>query len=183
MARDREDRFQSAREMAAAIAGLGALGARSSEPPLSSLPASRVSFEPASERAPGSLRFTTSGIDAPPSLFRPTLAGPRSGALRALPGGGDRSDEALAESSTFSSGAPAASAVPRSRTMPRASAPRAVSTLIDEGFDALRVGDHGGAERFWRAALELDPRNRLLLLNLQKLAALGGKSPAVAQRT
>ena len=57
--------------------------------------------------------------------------------------------------------------------MPRASAPRAVSTLIDEGFDALRAGDHEGAERCWRAALELDPDNRLLQLNLQKLAALG----------
>jgi predicted TPR repeat methyltransferase len=66
--------------------------------------------------------------------------------------------------------------------MPRATAPRAVSTLIDEGFDALRAFDREGAERCWRAALELDPDNRLLQLNLQKLAALSGKSVLVGER-
>ena len=59
--------------------------------------------------------------------------------------------------------------------MPRAAASRAVSTLIDEGFDALRVGDREGAGRCWRAALGLDPDNRLLQLNLHRLEALGAK--------
>ena len=182
LARDREDRFQSAREMAAAITGLSSVVARASDPPLSSpSPASRVSFEPGSERAPASFRYTTSAPSSSPGLFR--LAGAGPGGLRALPGGG-RCDETLAEGSTYSSSSSSPAPTPprRSGTMPRATAPRAISTLIDEGFDALRVGDHEGADRFWRAALELDPDNRLLLLNLQKLAALGAKSLDVAER-
>ena len=174
LARDREDRFQSAREMAAAITSLCAGAGRASDPPLSSPPDSRISFEPASEPAPASLRFTTSSGAAAPILFRPAAAGARSGGLRALPGGA-RGEDTLAEGSTYSSASHAPTPARRSGTMPRAAAPRAVSTLIDEGFDALRAGDHEGAERFWRAALELDPDNRLLRLNLQKLAALGGK--------
>jgi serine/threonine-protein kinase len=182
LARDREERFQSAREMAAAINGLCAVAGRVSDAPISPPPASRISFEPASEPAPASLRFTTSSGAAAPILFRPAAAGARSGGLRALPGGGGRGDETLAEGSTCGSSAAAPTPTRRSGTMPRATAPRAVSTLIDEGFDALRVGDHEGAERFWRAALELDPDNRLLVLNLQKLAALGGKGVGVAER-
>jgi eukaryotic-like serine/threonine-protein kinase len=179
LARDREDRFQSAREMSTAIAGLSAQLDRVSEPPLSTpSPSSRVSFEPSSEPAPASFRVSTTGQSLSPSLYRAGLPGPRPGALRALPGGGGRCEETLSEGSAVSSPGHAR----RSGTMPRASAPRAVSTLIDEGFDALRAGDHEGAERFWRAALELDPDNRLLVLNLQKLAALGGKSLGVGER-
>jgi serine/threonine-protein kinase len=172
LARDREDRFQSAREMATAIAALVAPLDRASEPPMSApTPSSRVSFEPASERAPPSLRFSSSGDAAPSTRYRAGPASARPIALRALPGGGGRCDETLAEGSSISSPAPGLAR--RSGTMPRAAAPRAVSTLIDEGFDALRAGDHDGAARFWRAALELDPENRLVVLNLQKLAALG----------
>ncbi len=180
LARDREERFQSAREMATAIASLTAQVDRVSEPPLSSPPSSRVSFEPVSDRAPPSLRFSTSGQPAPSSLYRAGVASARSTELRALPGGGGRCDETLAEGSAVSSPAPGLAR--RSGTMPRAAAPRAVSTLIDEGFDALRAGDRDGAARFWRAALELDPENRLVVLNLQKLAALGDKSLGVGER-
>ena len=176
LARDREERFQSAREMATAIASLTAQLDRVSGPPASS----RVSFEPASDRAPPSLRFSTGGQPAPSSLYRAGPAGARAGSLRALPGGGGRCDETLAEGSAVSSPAPGLAR--RSGTMPRATAPRAVSTLIDEGFDALRAGDREGAARFWRAALDLDPDNRLVLLNLQKLAALGDKSLGVGER-
>ena len=184
LARDREDRFQSAREMATAISAVSAIVSRVSEPPFSSPPSSRVSFEPLEGSAPASFRFTTSGpASSPsPSLFRPAPGSARPGALRALPGGGGRCDETLAEGSTFAPSSRGSSPPRRSGTMPRASAPRAVSTLIDEGFDALRVGDREAAERFWRAALKLDPDNRLLLLNLQKLAALGGKGLGVAER-
>ncbi len=181
LARDREDRFQSAREMAAAVTRLDTVLPRASDPPLSTPPpAPRVSFEPASEPAPASLRFTTSAASSSPSLFRPATVGARPASLRALPGGGGRADDTFAQGSTCSSRSPAPSPPRRSGTMPRATAPRAVSTLIDEGFDALRVGDREGAARFWRAALELDPHNRMLLLNLQKLAALGGKRLGVA---
>ena len=182
--RDRERRFQSAREMAAAIASLTArLGL--TPPPLSSRPLSvRLAFEPASERAPGSLRFSTRrpssgpGSEAPPSLYRPELPEARApqpssrpaAALRALPGGAGRGEDTSSQGSALSLATPGRPR--RSGTMPRAAAPRAVSTLIDEGFDALRAGDHQGAERCWRTALELDPDNRLLQLNLQKLAAL-----------
>ena len=179
LARDREDRFQSAREMAKAVAGLTAQADRAAAPPISSsTPSSRVSFEPASDRAPASFRISSTGPALPSSLYQASLADARPGALRALPGGRARSEETLSEGSAVSSPGPAR----RSGTMPRATAPRAVSTLIDEGFDALRAGDHEGAERFWRAALELDPDNRLLVLNLQKLAALGCKSVGVGER-
>jgi len=180
LARDREDRFQSAREMAAAIVGLTARLGLGVEVPLSSrCPAPRATFESGSDRAPASYRFPVSKTpSAPPSLYRaePSAArGPlssaRPGALRALPGGG-RGDEALLERSPP---LPSPGHVHRSGTMPRASAPRAVSTLIDEGFDALRAGDREGAARCWRAALGLDPDNRLLQLNLQKLEVLSAK--------
>ena len=181
LARDRDERFQSAREIATAIAGLTAPLDRVSEPPMSApAPSSRVSFEPASDRGPPSLRFSTRGPSAPSSRYGSASSSVRAGALRALPGGGGRCDETLAEGSAISSPAPGHAR--RSGTMPRAAAPRAVSTLIDEGFDALRAGDHEGAARFWRAALELDPDNRLIVLNLQKLAALGGKSLGAGER-
>ncbi len=185
LARDREHRFQSAREMAAAIAALTARLGLTPESTRSSRPSdARGAFDPASERAPGSLRFSTSrpssgpGSEAPPSLYRPELPevraplpSSRPAALRALPGGGGHGEDTSSQGSALSLAAPGRPR--RSGTMPRAAAPRAVSTLIDEGFDALRAGDHEGAARCWRAALELDPDNRLLQLNLQKLAALG----------
>ena len=49
----------------------------------------------------------------------------------------------------------------------------AVGSLIDEGFAALRHGRRDGARRAWRAALELDPSNRTLLVNLRRLEAMG----------
>jgi serine/threonine-protein kinase len=177
LARDREDRFQSAREMGAAIAAITARLSLLPEPPSSS----RISFEPGSGSSPDSRRFSTDrSSPPPPSLYRPVFPGADPAPLRALPGGGARSDETFAEGSPRSSRAPGP--VRRSGTMPRATAPRAVSTLIDEGFDALRAFDREGAERCWRAALELDPDNRLLQLNLQKLAALSGKSVLVGER-
>jgi eukaryotic-like serine/threonine-protein kinase len=198
LARDREHRFQSAREMAAAIASLTARLGLALEPPLSSHPhplplQTRVAFEPASELAPGSLRFPPSrpasgpGSEAPPSLYRPELPDVRApqpssrpaASLRALPGGAGRGEDTSSQGSALSLATPGRPR--RSGTMPRAAAPRAVATLIDEGFDALRAGDHQGAERCWRTALELDPENRLLQLNLQKLAALGAHRLAGAR--
>jgi serine/threonine protein kinase len=54
-------------------------------------------------------------------------------------------------------------------------APRApaVSSLADQGFDALRRGDAEGARRAWQKALTLDPSNRPLALNLRRLASMG----------
>jgi eukaryotic-like serine/threonine-protein kinase len=48
---------------------------------------------------------------------------------------------------------------------------RAASELIDQGFAAIRAGDREAAQRFWEAALRLDPANRGLELNLRKLVA------------
>jgi hypothetical protein len=45
----------------------------------------------------------------------------------------------------------------------------AVSTLVDEGFAALRRGEIETARRVWIQALALDPSNRTLALNLRKL--------------
>jgi eukaryotic-like serine/threonine-protein kinase len=49
----------------------------------------------------------------------------------------------------------------------------AVTHLADEGFDALRRGDTDGARQAWQKALNLDPSNRPLALNLRRLDALG----------
>ena len=178
LARDREERFQSAREMAAAITALTARLGLGSEAPLSSRSSEpRVAFESSPDRAPASYRFPMSKALAPaPSLYRseppPASRGPLSsagpGALRALTGSVGRGDEAPLS-------LPSPGRAHRSGMMPRAAASRAVSTLIDEGFDALRVGDREGAGRCWRAALGLDPDNRLLQLNLHRLEALGAK--------
>ncbi len=83
--RDRERRFQSAREMAAAIASLTArLGL--TPPPLSSRPLSvRVAFEPASERAPGSLRFSTRRPSSGPGSEAPRASTGPSSLTRAPP--------------------------------------------------------------------------------------------------
>jgi serine/threonine protein kinase len=189
LARDREERFQSAREMAAAIVGLVARLGLGLEVPLSSrCPEPRVAFGPGSERAPASYQFPMNKAPAaPPSLYRPEppasrapLESARPGALRAFPGG-DRCNEALPERSPPP--LPSPGRAHRSGTRPSASTPRAVSTLIDEGFDALRAGDREGAGRCWRAALGLDPDNRLLQLNLHKLEVLGVKRLGVGGRS
>src|SRR5262249_42013062 len=57
----------------------------------------------------------------------------------------------------------------------------AVGTLIDQGFTALRRGQHETARRAWQAALELDPSNRTLALNLRRLDALGAECRARGQ--
>ncbi|HRI70064.1 MAG TPA: tetratricopeptide repeat protein, partial [Polyangium sp.] len=46
---------------------------------------------------------------------------------------------------------------------------REVSQLMDQGFSALRAGNRDEARRFWKEALELDPGNRRIELNLKKL--------------
>ncbi len=190
LARDREDRFQSAREMGAAIVGLVARLGLGLEVPLSSrCPEPRAAFGPGSDRTPSSYPFPMSKAPAaPPSLYRaepPAARAPlesaRPGALRALPCGGGRRGEALPERSPLP--LPSPGRAHRSGPMPSDPAPRAVSTLIDEGFDALRVGDREGAARCWRAALGLDPDNRLLQLNLHKLEELDAKRLGIGARS
>jgi DNA-binding response OmpR family regulator len=44
-----------------------------------------------------------------------------------------------------------------------------VTRLVDEGWSSLRAGRREDARRAWRAALALDPGNRMLDLNLRKL--------------
>jgi hypothetical protein len=44
-----------------------------------------------------------------------------------------------------------------------------VSRLIDEGFERLRAGRRDDARFAWEHALELDPSNKVLELNLRKL--------------
>lgn len=46
---------------------------------------------------------------------------------------------------------------------------REVSQLMDQGFSALRAGNREEARNFWKQALELDPGNRRIELNLKKL--------------
>jgi hypothetical protein len=46
---------------------------------------------------------------------------------------------------------------------------REVSLLMDQGFSALRAGSRDEARTFWQQALELDPGNRRIELNLKKL--------------
>jgi len=46
---------------------------------------------------------------------------------------------------------------------------RKVAALMDQGFTALRSGDRDAAREFWQQALELDPGNRRIELNLKKL--------------
>lgn len=50
--------------------------------------------------------------------------------------------------------------------------PHEVAALIDQGFDAMRANDLGRARRRWEAAMALDPQNRMVELNLRKLAKL-----------
>jgi Flp pilus assembly protein TadD len=54
-----------------------------------------------------------------------------------------------------------------------------VATLVDEGFSALRRGEPGTARRAWQEALDLEPRNRALALNLRRLDALREAAPDV----
>src|SRR5262249_19841953 len=49
-----------------------------------------------------------------------------------------------------------------------------VSDLIDEGFSALRAGDRDTARRCWSEALDLDPSNPMIELNLRRLDAIRG---------
>lgn len=46
-----------------------------------------------------------------------------------------------------------------------------VARLIDQGFSALKRGDHEEAQRCWEEGLRADPSNRMLELNLRKLQA------------
>jgi len=46
---------------------------------------------------------------------------------------------------------------------------REVASLMDKGFQALRSGNRDEARKFWQQALELDPGNRRVELNLKKL--------------
>jgi hypothetical protein len=46
---------------------------------------------------------------------------------------------------------------------------REVSSLMDKGFQALRGGNRDEARKYWQQALELDPGNRRIELNLKKL--------------
>ncbi|HVK69944.1 MAG TPA: tetratricopeptide repeat protein, partial [Polyangium sp.] len=46
---------------------------------------------------------------------------------------------------------------------------REVASLMDQGFTALRNGQREDARKFWQQALELDPGNRRIELNLKKL--------------
>ncbi len=46
---------------------------------------------------------------------------------------------------------------------------REVAQLMDQGFSALRAGSRDDARKFWQQALELDPGNRRIELNLKKL--------------
>jgi CheY-like chemotaxis protein len=51
-----------------------------------------------------------------------------------------------------------------------------VSRLIDEGFDRLRAGRREDARFAWEHALELDPSNKAIELNLRKLSTHLGAS-------
>lgn len=52
-------------------------------------------------------------------------------------------------------------------------APRsAAACLIDEGFDALRRGERDLALIAWQQALDLEPRNRMLAINLRRLSQM-----------
>lgn len=44
-----------------------------------------------------------------------------------------------------------------------------VATLMDQGFSALRGGNREEARKFWQQALQIDPGNRRIELNLKKL--------------
>jgi CheY-like chemotaxis protein len=56
-----------------------------------------------------------------------------------------------------------------------------VARLIDEGFSSLRAGRRDDARRAWEAALQLEPANRMLELNLRKLGAAPPAPPAAAR--
>jgi Flp pilus assembly protein TadD len=55
-----------------------------------------------------------------------------------------------------------------------------VTRLIDEGFSALRAGRRDEARRAWEEALELDPDNRQIEVNLRKLIASGSRELGAA---
>jgi serine/threonine-protein kinase len=146
LAREREERFASAREMTAAFSALvDAASAR---------PSPRLVAMAASSRA------------AP---RRTQLGEASAGEI-----------DAFVEQAFHAIVAPGEDAPPTTRCAPGKSgvrerlpdepAPR-VSTLIDEGFAALRRGEPDTARRAWNQALGLDPKNRTLALNLRKLDA------------
>ena len=60
-----------------------------------------------------------------------------------------------------------ASAAGRAPGVPRPE--RAVHQLVEEGFRMLKAGDRDGAARCWREALELDPDNKSLRVNIKRL--------------
>jgi serine/threonine-protein kinase len=63
---------------------------------------------------------------------------------------------------------------PKAKASSRARAKDRIPELIDEGFFALREGNHDRARRCWQEALKRDPSNRALELNLRKLDAKSG---------
>lgn len=54
---------------------------------------------------------------------------------------------------------------------PRVLVPTDVDKLVDQGFAALKAGDHVETLRLWEQGLRADPSNRMLELNLRKLQA------------
>ena len=67
-------------------------------------------------------------------------------------------------------GAPVATFRPAARSSRRTTGGAAL--LIDQGFSALRRGEPATARLAWREALDLDPSNRTLALNLRRLEAI-----------
>jgi eukaryotic-like serine/threonine-protein kinase len=148
LAREPEARFASAREMTAAFSAL--VDAGSTKPP------PRV----------------VAAVATPPR--RRTQIGEASPA----------EIEAFVEQAFHTMVAPGDDAPPTTRCAPGKSGVRerlsdeaqpAVSALIDEGFAALRRGEADAARRAWNRALDLDPKNRALALNLRKLDAAAAR--------
>lgn len=64
-----------------------------------------------------------------------------------------------------------ASVLPPVPPPPRLLVPTDVDKLVDQGFAALKAGDHVETLRLWEQGLRADPSNRMLELNLRKLQA------------